>query len=95
MLLWFKQIERHGRAQGASDDDGSDAKKPTESIHLLSTGSYMYSSPFSISRMCLLSSLEKDIRGSVSNSEGSCGKLGAVAARAGGSSMIAGIRFTE
>ena len=48
----------------------------------------MYSSPLSVSKMYLLSSLEKETRGSASNSAGSCGKLGALGSGAGGSFMI-------
>jgi hypothetical protein len=49
-------------------------KRPTEGIHLFSTLSYSYSAPSSVSRINLLSSLEKDMRGSLSKSEGDWGK---------------------
>ena len=46
----------------------------TEGIHLFNASSYSYSWPSSVSRINLLSSLEKEIRGSASNSDGSWGK---------------------
>ncbi len=47
---------------------------PTTGTHLFSPLMYSYSGPSSVSRIHLSSSLEKEIRGSLSNSEGDWGK---------------------
>ena len=47
----------------------------TTGIHRLSLSSYSYSPPSSVSSTYLLSTLEKDIRGSSSNSEGDLGNV--------------------
>jgi hypothetical protein len=47
---------------------------PTTGTHLFSPLTYSYSVPSSVSRIHLSSSLEKEIRGSLLNSEGDWGK---------------------
>ena len=54
--------------------EGETGKKPTTGTHRLRSLSHSYSLPSSVSRMNLLSSREKETRGSASNAEGDCGK---------------------
>lgn len=80
-----------GKLKGLRGQGWSGCGRPTEGIHLLRAESYEYSSPSSVSKMNLLSSLEKETRGSLSNSAGSSGKFERMAlssGRFGDSSML-------
>ena len=63
----------HGHAWGGGKEMGH-ASVPTTGTHLFNPWMYSYSVPSSVSRIHLSSSLEKEIRGSLWNSEGDCGK---------------------